>query len=124
MIDRFFLVFKVSNQIVRPMIIVKMAQMTVMYPWNFSHPLVIGITIAGTEIKNVTKTKTALPIAACSGHVFNNKSLATFDSVGVSPISACVVKAKRIKRPPHTTKSMSIRTYVRRMLSLILATVD
>ena len=43
---------------------VKRAQTTVMYPWNFSHPLVIGITIAGTETKNVTKTNTAFPIAA------------------------------------------------------------
>jgi hypothetical protein len=62
--ERFFLVFKVSNQITRPIIMVKMAQTTVIYPWNFNHPLVIGITIAGTEIKNVTKTNTALPIAA------------------------------------------------------------
>jgi hypothetical protein len=64
MMDRFFLVFNVSNHIVRPITMVKMAQTTVMYPWNFSHPLVIGITIAGTETKNVTKTNTALPIAA------------------------------------------------------------
>jgi hypothetical protein len=62
--DRFFLAFNVSNHIVRPITMVKTAQTTVMYPWNFSHPLVIGITIAGTETKNVTKTNTALPIAA------------------------------------------------------------
>jgi hypothetical protein len=64
MTERFFRVFKVSNHIVRPITMVKRAQTTVMYPWNFSHPLVIGITIAGTETKNVTKTNTAFPIAA------------------------------------------------------------
>ena len=45
---------------------VKKPQTTTMYPWSFNHPRVIGITIAGTEIKNVRNTRTAFPIAAIS----------------------------------------------------------
>jgi hypothetical protein len=45
---------------------VNTAQTTTMYPCNFNHPRVIGMTIAGTETKNVTKIRTAFPIAATS----------------------------------------------------------
>jgi hypothetical protein len=49
-----------------PRINVNTAQTTTMYPCNFNHPRVIGMTIAGTETKNVTKIRTAFPIAATS----------------------------------------------------------
>lgn len=62
--ERFDLVFSVSNQIERPRIMVKRALTVVRYPESFNHPRVIGSTIAGTEVKKVTKTKTALPMAA------------------------------------------------------------
>jgi hypothetical protein len=62
--DRLLRVFSVSNQIVRPSIIVKSALTTTRKPWNLSQPRVMGITIAGTETRNVTKTKTAFAIAA------------------------------------------------------------
>ena len=48
----------------RPMTKVKIAQRTIIYPWNFSHPLVVGITIAGTETKKEKKTTTAFAIVA------------------------------------------------------------
>jgi len=53
------------------MIKVKIPQMTVMYPLNFNHPLVIGITMPGIDIRKVKKIKTAFPIAA----VFSSASL-------------------------------------------------
>jgi hypothetical protein len=64
MLERFLRVLRVSNQIDRPITSVKIAQTTVMYPWNFSQPLVIGMTIAGTEIRKVKKMKPELTIAA------------------------------------------------------------
>ena len=92
--ERFFRVLRVSNQIERPRIIVKIAQTTVRYPENFSHPLVIGMTIAGTDIRKVKKTRTEFAIVAVqslaisyshsdkylpvNGHIFSNKSVATF----------------------------------------------
>lgn len=62
--ERFFRVLRVSNQIERPRIIVKSAQTTVRYPENFNHPLVIGMTIAGTDIRKVKKTRTEFAIVA------------------------------------------------------------
>jgi hypothetical protein len=61
---RFSRVLRVWNQSVKPRIMVYKAHTTVMYPVNFSQLRVEGITIAGTESKKVTKTKTAFPIAA------------------------------------------------------------
>jgi hypothetical protein len=43
---------------------VKIAQTTVRYPWNFNKPLVIGMTIAGTETRKVKKMRTAFATAA------------------------------------------------------------
>ena len=61
---RLLLVFSVSNQISSPRTNVKRAQTTTIYPWNLSQPRVMGMMIAGTEIRNVTKIMTAFPIAA------------------------------------------------------------
>jgi len=76
--ERFFRVLRVSNQIERPRSIVNSAQTTVRYPENFNHPLVIGMTIAGTDTRNVTNIRTEFAIAAVNGHIFSNKSVATF----------------------------------------------
>ena len=62
--ERSLLDVNVSTQITRPIIMVKSPQRAVIYPLSFNHPLVIGMIIAGTEIKKVRKIKTALPIAA------------------------------------------------------------
>jgi hypothetical protein len=138
MFERFFRDFKVSNQISKPMIMVKTAQTTVKYPPNFSQPLVIGITTAGTVIKKVKKTMTAFPMAAIfsisihsiissrenppfNGHILKSRSRATLSSVGVELISDLTTRAKIMSSPPAATNSKSMTTYVMRMLSLILA---
>ena len=58
----------VSNQINSPRTSVNAAQITVMYPCTFSQPLVMGITIAGIEIRKVKKTRTAFATIA-NNHV-------------------------------------------------------
>ncbi len=138
--ERMLLAFRVSNQITRPMIMVNSPQMTVRYPLSFNHPLVVGKTIPGTESKKVTKTKTALPIAAIlsisavfviverldrplRGHVFRSSSFATDLTVGVAVLDALVIKAKIMRRPPVTRKRRSVRIYVRRILSFIMASM-
>ena len=61
---RLLLVFSVSNQISSPRTNVKRAHTTTIYPWSLSQPRVIGMMIAGTEIRNVTNIMTAFPTAA------------------------------------------------------------
>lgn len=138
MFERFFRVFKVSNQISKPMTMVKIAQTTVKYPPNFSHPLVMGITIAGTVIKKVKNTITAFPMAAIprqhsfdpfhqkknppfNGHMSNSRSRATLSSVGVEVISALTTREKMMSSPPAARNNKSMTIYDMRMLSLILA---
>jgi len=106
-LNRFDLNFSVSNQMDRPRIMVYKAQTRTMYPWSFNHPLVIGSTMAGTDVRNVTKTRTAFPIAALNGHMLRSRLRATVFTVAVWLVSASVVKAKMIKRPPVTTKRTS-----------------
>jgi len=108
--SKFFLVLSVSNQMERPRTMVYSAQTTARYPWNFNQPRDEGITIAGTETKNVKKTRMAFPMAARNGHCSRIRLRAAVVSVGVWSVSFCIIKAKTIKSPPDTTNSMSDKT--------------
>ncbi len=111
MMERFSLVFNVSNQISRPIIIVNIAQTTVMYPLNFNHPRVIGITMAGTVNKNVMKTITAFPMAAVPASVYNHPlsgSMLTNHSTGTyrttNPLQHCLLLAFLLSQPLSPTR--------------------
>jgi hypothetical protein len=123
---------RVWNQIDNPRIIVNRAQIVVMYPWSFSQPRVDGITIAGTEAKNVMKMRTALPIAAIvllaiplmtlhledlpfAGHIKSSRFRETVSTVISSLLLDSIIKAKMINMPPATTNRMSIPMNDRRI---------
>ena len=132
------LVLNVSNQIVRPMIMVNRPQTTLKYPANFNQPLVMGITIAGRVRRKVTKIRTAFPMAAglvvrthsgleeegeclpLRGHVLNSRFTATLSSVAVSWSCTCCVKAKTRRSAPDATNRRSAPMYVRRILSFAI----
>jgi len=106
------------------MIRVNNPQTTLKYPLNYNQPLVIGITIPGMLMRKVKKIMTAFPMAAFRGHVDNNKSRATFPSVGTSLASTLVVKAKMSSSPPVIANNKSAPTYVKRILSFAISNVE
>jgi len=107
MVARLALAVRVWSHSFIPRTIVIMAQITTNQPCNFNHPLLVGITMAGIDRRQVKKMSIPLARRTCIGKWLISTILAAELTVGAVAISFFHSMVTTVRRIPEPRKRAS-----------------